>query len=210
MGFEEATLREMTSWRVGLGCLGGLVGAVLGGAAGSFAMYALAGLVTSNREQQAYLVVVIIPAVAVLGAVTVAATLALLPGRMPALLPVAAAGWLSLTLVGALGARWHHRGQPARVTVRNETNLRFENLFVGGDFRRSSRIGELGPGETSRALPIDLKTPDTFNALEGRAGTGYVRHRVSDAETASLGDGDLEWVVRGSDGALEYELRRRP
>jgi hypothetical protein len=59
-------------------------------------------------------------------------------------------------------------------------------------------------------VPIDLDTPDTFNALEGRAGTGYVRHRVSDAEVSSLRDGDLEWVVRGSDGALEYELRQPP
>jgi hypothetical protein len=65
--------------RLGLGCVGAVFGTVLGGLLGAFSGYALAAMITPSRETQAYLTLVIVPAVALLGAVTMAATLAALP-----------------------------------------------------------------------------------------------------------------------------------
>jgi len=200
----------MNKLSIGLGCLGVVIGACVGLVLGSLAMYALAGFVTKNREAQAYLTLLIVPGVALLGAVTVGATLAAIPAKRVALLGVAGVGWALLIGVLALGVSWHHRSRPAQVRVRNETSMPFHNLFLGGDFRRSTRIGELGPGETSRAVDVDLDQPGTFDALEGRAGSGYVRHWLSVAEAAAIADGNYAWVVRGEDGALSYELVRDP
>ena len=65
--------------RLGLGCAGALFGTLLGGMIGAFASYPLAAMLTSSRETQAYLTLLIVPAVALLGALTVAATFAALP-----------------------------------------------------------------------------------------------------------------------------------
>ncbi len=200
----------MNKARLGLGCLGAVLGGGLGLVAGSLAMYALAGLVTRSRETQAYLTVVIVPLVALLGAVTLGSTLAAIPARRTPYLVVAAVGWVLLVLVLALGIGWNHRARPAKVRVRNETAMPFRNLFLGGDFRRSTGLGELAPGETSRAVGVDLAQPGSFDALEGRAGGGYVRHHLSPEEAAAIADGDYVWIVRGEDGALTYELAREP
>lgn len=193
--------------RFGLGCLGLVVGAGLGVLLGSLAMYALASLVTKSRETQAYLTLLIVPGVALVGAITVAATLAAIPAqRSPALLATAGVGWTVLLVVLAFGVSWHHRARPAQMRVRNETAMPFRNLFIGGDFRRSTRLGELLPGATTAPVPVDLAQPGSFDALEGQAGSGYVRHRLTPEESAALGDGDYTWVVRGTDGALTYEL----
>ena len=196
--------------RVGLGCLGFVLGAGAGLLVGGLSSYAVANLLTSSRETQAYLTVLIVPAIAFLGGLSGAATLAWLATRTGPLLAVSAPGWLVLMGALALGLTWNHRSRPASVTVRNETTTPFLNLFVGSDFRRNTRIGDLAPGQTSQSVPIDLDLPSTFDGLEGRAGDGYVRTHLSKEKSESLPSGDYQWVVREAGGALTYEFVPAP
>ncbi|MCK6544811.1 hypothetical protein L6R52_03015 [Myxococcota bacterium] len=200
----------MGTSRTGLTIAGGVVGGGAGLLLGIFAMYALANLVTKSRELQAYLTLVIVPSVGLLGAITGAALAAVLAGKRGAPLAVAALGVATTLAILALGAAWHHRERPANLTIRNDSTADIKNLFLGGDFRRNTRIGDLSPGQTSTPVPIDLARPETFNALEGRTttGGGYVRHRLEPEETANIEDGNYLWIIGGADGALTYDLQR--
>ncbi len=199
--------------QVGLGCggfvLGALIGLLIGGASG----YGIAGILTSSRETQAYLLVLIVPAVALLSGLTFAATAAWLAVRKgPALLLLSAPGWLILLACVVLAFAWNRTARPASVTIRNQTTKPFHNLFLGSDFRRNQRVGELGPGETSSSFSIDLDEPATFAGLEGRTDVDgeYVRHTLPRDEASSLPDGDYVWVVGEDDGRLTYSFERAP
>lgn len=200
----------MNKTRVGLGCLGFVLGGAAGLLIGAVASYALAGLITSSRETQAYLVVLIVPAVALVSGLTGAATLAWLATRSGPLLALSAPGWLLMMAVLALGLSWSKSSRPGSVSVRNATTIPFENVYLGSDFRRNTRIGDLAPGQTSSPVNVDLDNPATFNGLEGRAGDGYVRHQLSKEESAAVSDGAHVWVVGEADGALTYELVAAP
>lgn len=200
----------MSKARLGLGCLGLVLGAGLGLLLASFSAYSLASLVTKSREAQAWLTLLLMPGVTLLGGLTGAVTLVAMAGKRGPLLRVAAAGWALLLGVLVLGLLWNHPSRPAQVRVQNETELPFRNLFLGGDFRRSARLGELNPGTISRPVEVDLDQPGTFDALEGLAGTGYVRHRLSPAEASAVQGKEFRWIVRGADGALSYEFVPQP
>jgi hypothetical protein len=190
--------------RIAVGVLGFFVGGAVGAFIGVFASYAIAERITDSRETQAYLTLLVIPAVGFVGAITTLAALAWATQRRG--LPIAVAGGMVLAVVLALGASWRHVSRPARVRVQNASDLAFERVHLGGDFRRSTAIGGLAPGETSRAIEVDLDKPGTFDALEGGAGDGYVRHRLTREESAALPDGDYVWIVRGGADGLTYEL----
>ena len=121
---------------------------------------------------------------------------------------VAAVGWVMLALICLLGVSWARVGRAGQVRVRNETSSNFKALFLGSDFRRNQRIGDLDSGATSTALSVDLENPATFNALEGRAGDQYVRHTLSKGETAALEAGEYLWVVRDEGDSFVYEFHR--
>lgn len=199
--------------QVGLGCGGFVLGALIGLLIGSVAGFGIAGVLTSSRETQAYLLVLIVPAVAFVSGLTFAATAAWLAVRKgPALLLLAAPGWLLLLACVVLAFAWHRVGRPASVTVRNESTKPFHNLYLGNDFRRNQRVGELGPGETSSSFSIDLDEPSTFSGLEGRTDTPgeYVRHTLPRDEASGLPDGDYVWVVGEDDARLTYSFERAP
>lgn len=196
----------MGASKTGLAVVGGVVGGGAGLLLGFFAMYGLASLLTKSREAQAYLTLVIVPSVGLLGAITGAAVGAVLGGKRGLATPVAAVGAMLVVATIMIGFAWHRRTRPADVSVRNASTIAFTNVYLGGDFRRSTRIGDLAPGETSTPVPIDLDRPETFNALEGRAGGGYVRHRLTGDELTALADGDYVWVVGGTEGELTYSL----
>ena len=206
----RGSIAAVTKARLGLGCLGLVLRALAGALLGGFSAYALASALTKSRETQAYLTVLIVPSVALLGGLTLAATLALIPVKRGPLVPVAAVGWALVFGVLVMGVLWNHTSRPAQLRVQNETALPFRNLFVGGDFRRSTRLGELEPGATSRSVAVDLDEPGTFDALEGLAGSGYVRHRLTPAEASVVRGSELRWIVRGVDGALSYEFVPAP
>lgn len=198
-----------TGARLAIGCLLLFLGGVFGLLLGSFASYALAGLFTPSRETQAYLTLLVVPAVAVVGAVTFVAGAQALKVKQGPSVPLAVVGAVVLLGVLALGLSWHHRARPAQVRVRNETGQDFRNVFVGGDFRRSTRVGALAAGETSGPVAVDLAQPGSFDALEGQAsGGGYVRHRLTAEESQAVADGDYAWVVREAGGAFSYALER--
>jgi hypothetical protein len=121
---------------------------------------------------------------------------------------VAAVGWVLLGLIFMLGASWSQVGRAGQVRVRNETSSDFKALFLGSDFRRNQRIGDLDSGATSAPLSVDLENPATFNALEGRAGDRSVRHTLSSAEASSLEAGAYTWVVRDEGDSFAYEFHR--
>lgn len=197
----------MNKTRIGLGCLGFVLGGGCGLLVGALSSYALAGLFTSSRETQAYLTVLLVPLVAVIGGLTVAASLAWLATRSGPLLAISAPGWLVLMGVLALGLSWNHRGRAGTVTVRNESTRRFENVYLGSDFRRNTRLGDLEPGATSAPVTVDLDLASTFDGLEGRAGDGYVRHHLTKEESSAVTDGEHGWVVGETGGELTYEFR---
>jgi len=187
------------------GCLGMVFGAALGAVLGVYSSYALAEFFSANHEKQAYLTIVIIPAVGLLGAIAVSSTALGVATRMKAAVMLAGLGWGLLALVLANGLMFHHIARPSEVRVQNQTKLMFQNVFVGGDFRQSHRIGNVAPGETSESVIVDLDRPPTYNQIEGRAGIGYVRYRD---ERKSLTDGNYTYVVREEADKLTYELRR--
>ncbi len=187
-------MQPTTKRQVGLGCLGGVVGAVAGLIVAGASGYALAELVTDSAETQAYLLVLLVPGLAFLGAVTGATTLAAWPTKSRPLAFVGSAGLLALGLLFALGLSWGHRTRPAQVRVRNETSVTFTSVYVGSDFRRNQRIGELAPNETSRRVPVDLDRPSTFNAIDGNSPRGYVRHHLGPSPSVPEGT-DFVWVV---------------
>lgn len=200
---------KMTKTQVGIGCVGMVVGLVVGGMLGALSAYAIASLVTSSRETQAYLTLLVVPAVAVAGVVSGGALALAVARRRTAPLVVGLVGGAVLVGVLALGALWHRRSKPGELRVRNETSVDFENLYVGGDFRRSTRIGGLASGETSAAVPIDLDEPGTFDALEGRAGGSFVRHRLGGSEREGLESGDYLWTVRDGADGFAYAFERQ-
>lgn len=196
--------------RVGLGCLGFVLGGGAGLLVGALSSYAVANLLTSSRETQAYLTVLIVPGIAFLSGLSGAATLAWLATRTGPLLALSVPGWLVVVGALALGLSWNHRSRPASVTVRNETKTPFLNLYLGSDFRRNTSLGDLAPGQTSTPAAVDLDLPATFDGLEGRAGDGFVRTHLSKQQSHALADGDYQWVVREVDGALTYEFVPAP
>jgi hypothetical protein len=161
---------------------------------------------TDSSEAQAYLVLLIVPMIALLGAVTGAATLGLRFGRSRGLVMVAAPGWLMLLGVVGLSVAWAMPSRPGHVTVRNESTVSFRNVYLGSDYRRSTRIGFLRPGETSGALQVDLDNPHTFDALAGESPAELLRQRLSAEATTALTGLDYQWVVSGSDGALTFRF----
>lgn len=198
--------------QVGLGCGGFALGAGLGLILGAASGYGLASVLTSSKETQAYLLVLIVPAVALLSGLTFAATAAWLAERKgPGLLFVAAPGWLLLLCCLVLAFAWNRSARPATVTIRNDTSKPFHDLYLGKDFRRNQRVGELAPGETSAPFSIDLDEPATFGGLEGRTDTSgeYVRHTLPRDESSNLPDGDYVWVVGDDDGRLTYSFQPR-
>lgn len=200
----------MNKLRVGLGCLGFVLGGGLGLIVGAASSYAVAGLITNSRETQAYLTVLIVPGIAFVGALTLGATLAWFATRSGPLLAISAPGWLILLAALTLAVTWSKVSRPANVSVRNETQTPFVAVYLGSDFRRNTRIGDVAPGETSAAVPVDLDRPSTFNGIEGRAADDYVRHHLADELTSSLADGDYVWVVSGSPGSLSYSFQPAP
>lgn len=197
----------MDTKRVAIGCLGSFLGGGLGGVLGAAGGYGIASLLTSSSETQAYLVVLIVPVVALVGAVAGGLTAAWATKRQsPLLLVLAAPGWLVLAGSAVLAVSWSASSRPARVTVTNASSRAFHAVYLGGDFRRNQRVGELAPGETSRSFSVDLDTPSTFNGLEGTTDTPgeYVRRRLSADETMGLEGTEFEWVVGELDGQLTY------
>ncbi len=176
------------------------LGFVLGG--GSLSSYALAGHVTSSGEPQESLTVLIVPAVALVGGLTVAALLAWLATRPGPLLARSAPGWCVSMGVLALGHWWNHKGRTGTVTSRDESSRRFANVSLGSDVRRNTRIGELEPRATSAPVTVGLGLASTFDGLEWRAGDGSMRHRLPKAQSSALTDGEHAWVVGGEGGAL--------
>lgn len=196
----------MNKLRLAVGCLSFFLGGGIGFVIGAGASYAIAALITDSRETQAYLAVLIVPAVALVGALTTAGTLwALARSSGPRLL-LTVPGWLVLVAAVLLAVQWSRAARPATVLVRNDTGTPIQNLYLGSDFRRNSRIGDLAPGATSPPIQVDLANRVTFNALEGRAAGDYVRHRLSPDETAELADGAYLWTVGGEPGALTYRF----
>lgn len=200
----------MNKTRIALGCLGFVLGGGGGLVVGAGGSYAIASLLTSSRETQAYLTLLIVPAIALVGGLTLGATLAWLATRTGPLLALAAPGWLVLLATLTLAIGWSKVARPAKVSVRNETSAPFENLYLGSDFRRNTRLGDVAPGATSAPVGVDLDNPATFNGLEGRAGDDFVRHHLPAAETSGLTDGDYVWVVGGAPGALTYRFEPAP
>lgn len=199
----------MTKRTIAVGCLASVLGLAVGAMVGVLSAYAVASLLTPSRETQAYLTLLVVPAMAVVGALASSSlALGVATRRVPALIVGVALG-LVLVVVLALGVRWHHRAKPGELRVRNETSTDFENLFVGGDFRRSTRVGSLAAGETSRPVAIDLDEPGTFDALEGRAGGRTVRTRLQGGERQGLEAGDYVWIVREGDDGFAYAFERR-
>jgi hypothetical protein len=200
----------MTKTRIAVGCLGLLLGGGVGLVIGGGASYAIAELITPSRETQAYLAVLIVPALALIGGVTLALTLlGLAAGSLPRL-ALSIPGWLLLGGALLLAVRWSRVARPAELSVRNETATRIESLYLGGDFRRNTRIGDIAPGESSAPVTIDLDRPLTFSALEGRCGNDQVRHWLAPEEREGLPDGDYLWIVGGEPGALTYRFEAAP
>lgn len=200
----------MSKTRIAAGCLGfllgGFIGLVLGGGAG----YAIGELITPSRETQAYLAVLIMLAMILISGATVALTLLGLAARSGPRLALSIPGWLLMAVVFVLAVQWSRATRPAQVTVRNLTDTPIVNLYLGGDFRRNTRIGNLDPGASSAPVKVDLDRPETFSALEGRCGGDYVRHRLVPEEREGLPDGDYVWVVAGEPGALTYRFEALP
>lgn len=187
------------------GCLGLVFGAALGAVLGVYSSYAIAEIFTGGHEKQAYLTIMIIPAIALLGALSVSATALGVVTRKKAVMVLAGLGWGLLMLVLVNGLIFHRVSRPSEFRVENQTPIMFQNVFVGGDFRQSHRIGNIAPGQTSDPVTVDLDKPPTYNQLEGRAGAGYVRYREA---STSLTDGNYTYVVREEADKLIYELRR--
>lgn len=184
--------------------IGVLVGGVLGLMIGVYANYGIAQLFAEGREAQAYMTLLVIPSVAILGSSTGLFAGLFLWKRwfaLPALL-----GMVALLVCIGLGISfsWNHR--PADFVIENRTSVTFEKVFLGGDFRRSTRVGQINPGATSRIIRVDLDTPGTFVSIDGRAGDGYVRHTFDDAR--NLPDGDYTIVVSGEPPKFRYVLKR--
>ena len=78
-------------------------------------------------------------------------------------------------------------------------------MFLGGYFRRSTRVGDIAPGQTSAPIRVDLDTPGTYDAIEGRAADGYVRNTFH--EHRALPDGNYTIVVSGELPKFDYEFR---
>jgi hypothetical protein len=202
---EKSMMNDKKIVTVTTGCLGLVFGAALGAVLGVYSSYAIAELFTASREKQAYLTITIIPAIALLGALSVSATALGVVTRKKVAVILAGLGWGLLTLVLVKGLMFHHISRPSEFRVENQTQIMFQNVFVGGDFRQSHRVGNIAPGETSDAVIVDLDQPPTYNQLEGRAGAGYVRYRDA---SKSLTDGNYTYVVREEAEKLTYELRR--
>lgn len=196
----------MSKLRQAVGCLSFFLGGGVGLVIGSGASYAIAGLITDSRETQAYLAVLIVPAIALVGAMTVAASIGAMAQSSAPRLLATVPGWLVLIAAVLLAVQWSRPARPATVLVRNDTRTPIQNLYLGSDFRRNSRIGDLAAGATSPPIPVDLANRVTFNALEGRAAGDYVRHRLSPDQTADLADGTYLWTVGGEPGALTYRF----
>jgi hypothetical protein len=202
------TQERKTPSRPILGCAGFILGGVTGLCVGSVAGFPLGELMGASHEAQAYLMVLIAPMIALLGAVTGAAALASIPPKRGPYLMIAGLGSLILGGLMVLGTIWSVPAKSAGVRVRNATNVDFTNLYLGADYRRNQRIGQLEAGETSARFNVDLANPATFRGLEGKANDEYVRHQLPLGECEDLPEGDYLWVVRGEPGALEYSFRR--
>lgn len=196
----------MSKTRIAAGCLGFLLGGGIGMVIGAGAAYPIAELITSSRETQAYLAVLIVPAMILIGGATLALTLLGLAAESFPRLALSIPGWLILVMGFLLAVQWSRVSRPALVTVRNQTATPIVNLYLGGDFRRNTRIGDLAPGASSAPVKVDLDRPETFSALEGRCGGDYVRHRLLPEEREGLPDGDYVWVVEGEPGGLRYRF----
>jgi len=179
--------------------LGGLIGLMIG----VYANYGVAELFADTKEAQAYFTLIVIPTVGLIGAGTGLFGALILWKRWFAI--PAGLGVLMLIITTVLGVRfsWNHR--PAEFRVENRTNVHFEQVFLGGDFRRSTRVGSIAPGASSRAIRVNLDTPGTYNKINGNAGDGYVRHGFYDAQ--DLPNGDYRIVVSG-EPPFNFELRR--
>lgn len=187
------------------GCLSLFVGGTLGGLLGVFSAYPLAALFSENFEKQAYLTIVIIPAVALVGALAASSTSLAVAFRKKVFLALAGVAWATLFVILVKGLIFSHISRPSKFRVENRTNIRFENVFIGSDFRQSKRLGAIAPNETSDPVKVDLDKPSSFNRIEGRAGAGYVRYFDS---SKSLPDGDYRYVVSGKADALVYTLKK--
>lgn len=200
----------MSKTRIAVGGLGFLLGGGIGLVIGGGAAYPIAELITSSRETQAYLAVLIVPAMILIGGMTLALTLLGLTARSIPRLALGIPGWLLLVIALMLAVQWSRVARPAQISVRNETATPIQNLYLGGDFRRNTRIGDIAPGETSATVTVDLDKPLTFSALEGRCGGDYVRHRLQPEAREGLPDRDYLWVVGGEPGALTYRFEMVP
>lgn len=187
------------------GCLGLIIGAALGGALGTLIAHPIAEILSSSRETQAYLPLWVIPAISFLGAVTVSTTGLAVVLKQKSAFIASALGWglLFLILTGALF--FSEVSRPAQFRVENRTEMIFENVFVGADFRESKQLGRIEPNQTSKAITVDLDDPTSYNRIEGRAGAGYVRYRQS---SEPLTDGNYRYVVTGSADDLTYTLKK--
>ncbi|MEZ4458488.1 MAG: hypothetical protein R3E66_01925 [bacterium] len=181
-------------------CVGGILGLMVG----VYANYGIAQFFADGREAQAYFTLLVIPCVSLVGAATgLFLALTVLWKRWMA--APAALGGATLLLATGLGASFSGNHRPAEVTIENRTNLPFERVFLGGDFRRSTRVGDIAPGATSDPIRVDLDTPGTYDKIEGRAGDGYVRNTFH--EHRALPDGNYTIVVSGELPKFDYEFR---
>ncbi len=185
------------------GCIGLAFGAALGAALGFYAAYSIAELFSANHEKQAYLTLPIIPALALLGGLTVSATAIGVIFRKKAMFVLGGIGWALLLVVLIKGLVFNHISRPAQLRVENRSNVTIEAVFIGSDFRRSQRLGNISPKEFSKSVTVDLDNPTSYNQIEGRAAAGYVRNRGSNE---SLPDGNYTYVVSGTVNDFNYAI----
>lgn len=190
---------------LGLGCLGFSAGGLLGASLGIWSGYGIAALSTPNAEKQAYMLLLIVPAIALIGAYSLALTLSALPRRSWKRVLATIPGWLVLLFALILGMRFHAVERPATLRLRNETTFPLEQVYVGLDFRRSTRLGQIPPG-SSTTTSIDLARRGTFGRISGHwQGKGFT---LWDPDTRQE-TGDLTYVVTHDGTKLRLEILRR-
>jgi hypothetical protein len=197
--------------KVVLAILGGLLGAIVGGVIGIGSGYPLAELcgVTRSETQAYFQLFVAMPLGALLGIATGAAALSLFVAeRKTPLLIVTLLGTALLVSGLVMGLRWATPARPAEFRVRNAASEPLDQLYLGHDFRRSTKLGTLAPGATSEFHTVDLDARGSFNGVHGRLGNRNVQLTLPLDQQTALEPGRYTYVVQLEGETLELELIR--
>lgn len=195
--------------RVILGLVGAVPGGLVGAFVGIFAGYAIAELVgVSSREAQAYFqMLVAMPAIGLLGAFAGAFALASIPeGRKPVLPALSLVGFVLVFATCGLGLHWNADSRPASFRVRNDASQALERVYMGPDFRRASRVGDVPPGTTTDYKRADLDEPGSFNAVRGRYADDNFTLSLDSEQLETLDAEKYTFVVSEGPDGLQLEL----